>query len=140
MGMVHLSSALLISLTSLLPASCHKTSPGPNVPKNPATITTPTNALVAAPTHEPTSHNLGEVTLTNHYETCVQLGDGKNCTLTPRMLDRHNVQITVAFESKNAAGKTRDLSVTQVVAREGKRLEVVVGNFSFSFTPRLNEK
>ena len=132
--MVHLASAVLISLTSLLPASCNKTSPPENAPKNP-----PTSAAVAgAPTNPPASHNLGEITLTNHYETCVQLGDGKNCTLTPRMLDRHNSQITLAFQSKTAAGKTRDLSVTQIVAREGQRLEVVVGGFSLSFTPHIN--
>lgn len=129
----------MVSLTTLLPASCHKTSPGQNARNNPATITTPATANAVAPTNEPTSHNLGEVTLTNHYETCVHLGDGKNCTLTPRMLDRHNVQITVAFESKNATGKTRDLSVTQVVAREGKPLEVAVGSFSFSFTPHIRD-
>ena len=76
--------------------------------------------------------------LTNHYETCVQLGGGKNCLLTPKMLDKHNVQITMAIESKSAAGKTQDLSVTQVVTRTDRPLEVAVGDFALSFTPHLN--
>ena len=84
-------------------------------------------------------HNLGDIALTNHYETCVQLGSGKNCILTPRMLDHHKLQITLAFQSKTATGKTSDLSVTRIMAKDGKPLEVAVGNFNLSLTPRFNE-
>lgn len=81
--------------------------------------------------------DLGKIALTNHYETCVSLGGGRNCILTPKMIDRHNVQITVAVESKTASGKTHDLSVTQVITRVGKPFEVAVGNLSLSLTPNI---
>ncbi len=81
--------------------------------------------------------DLGTLMLTNHYETCVQLGAGKNCILTPKMIDRHNMQLTLAVESKTATGKMHDLSVTQVVTPAGKPVEVAVGDFSLSLTPNI---
>ena len=81
--------------------------------------------------------DLGEVTLTNHCETCVPLGGGKDCLLSPRMIDSHNVQLTLTVESKTAAGKTHDLSVTQVVTRAGKPFEVAVGGLNLSLTPNV---
>jgi len=57
--------------------------------------------------------------------------------LTPRMIDSHNVQLTLAVESKTARGKLHDLSITQVVTRPGKPFEVVVGEFSFCLTPKV---
>ena len=81
------------------------------------------------------SRDLGAVNLTNHYETCVALGAGKDCLLTPKMIDSHNVQLTLAVESKTAKGRIHDLSITQVVTRSGKPFEVAVGEFNFSLTP-----
>jgi hypothetical protein len=81
--------------------------------------------------------NLGEIALTNHFETYVSLGAGKDCIITPKMLDAHNVQLTLAVESK-AGGKTHDLTVTQVVTPEGKPVEVAVGDFNFSLTPSVS--
>ena len=84
--------------------------------------------------------DLGAVSLTNHYETCVQLGAGKDCLLTPNMIDSRNVQLTVTVESRNAKGKIHDLSVTQVVTKPGKQFEVAVGSFSFSLTPNVSSE
>ena len=81
--------------------------------------------------------NLGAISLTNHYETCVQIGVGQACILTPKMLDSHNVQLTVAVESKTTLGKIHDLSVTQVITRSGKPFEVAVGSFNLSLTPNV---
>jgi len=81
--------------------------------------------------------DLGEISLTNHYETYVSLGNGKDCLLTPKMIDKDNVQLTLTVESKNANGKLHDLSITQVVTRSGKSFEVAVGEFSFSLTPNV---
>jgi hypothetical protein len=83
------------------------------------------------------SRDLGAVTLTNHQETCVALGAGQSCRLTPKMIDRHNVQLTLAVESKSPKGKIHDLSITQVVTATGKPFEVAVGGFSFSLTPNV---
>jgi hypothetical protein len=85
-----------------------------------------------------TDCDLGEISLTNHYETCVLLGAGKDCVLTPKMIDSHTVQLTVKVESKTAAGKTRDLSVTQVITPSGKPFEVAVGGLSLSLTPNVS--
>jgi ABC-type enterochelin transport system substrate-binding protein len=68
MGILHIATIAAISLTSLIPASCRKTA-----------VKTSTSASVAAATTTNTAHELGELTLTNHLETCVHLGSGKSC-------------------------------------------------------------
>ncbi len=135
-------SALLGLLAGLLLAGCQKAATPqshasrPNSPAAPAAEPS-ANSLDAKPEMNIAAQDLGEVTLTNHLETCVQLGAGRNCVLTPKVIDSHNVQITLAVESKTAKGKIHDLSITQVVARSGKPLEVAVGSFSFSMTPNV---
>jgi hypothetical protein len=81
--------------------------------------------------------DLGMVTLTNHYETCVVLGPGRDCRLTPVMIDAKNVQLTVTVESKKPNGKIHDLSITQVVGKTGEAFEVAVGEYNFSLTPNV---
>jgi len=131
MGIAQITTAIAVSLAGLLPASCHKTATTTK-----AAPPAPPGLIAAAP--EPFSRDLGELALTNNNETCVQLAAGKNCILTPRMLDKKNVQITLSVESKTAEGRTQDLSVTQVVTRPGKPLEVAVGDFNLTLTPRVN--
>src|SRR5208283_3228165 len=114
------TAAVAVLLAGLLLTGCHKNAPqqktsSPGISANTGSDKTVTNTI---------SRDLGAVTLTNHFETCVKLGAGKNCVLTPKIIDSHNVQITVAVESKTASGKTHDLSVTQVVTRAGKPFEV----------------
>jgi len=104
----------------------------------------------AAVIHDGTSTNaaglklsdcdLGTVNLTNHFETCVLLGSGNDCVLTPNVIDSHNVQLTVTVESKKPNGKIRGLSITQVVAQSGKPFEVAVGDFNFSLTPVVSSE
>jgi hypothetical protein len=79
---------------------------------------------------------LGELTLTNHCETSVQLSNGKNCTLLPRG-DGRNMELTVALKTSTSDGQTHDLSVTQVAAKSGKPVEVALGDFELSFTPKI---
>ena len=74
--------------------------------------------------------------LTDHHETCIQLGAGKSCTITPKVLDRGN-PATMAVETKKADGRTDGLSVTEVVAAEGKPFEVAVGDMNLSLTPNI---
>lgn len=83
------------------------------------------------------SRNLGALTLTNNFDTCVALGAGKNCVLSPKIIDSHNVQLTLTVESKTAKGKVQDLAITQVITALGKPFEVAVGGFNFSLTPNL---
>ena len=123
----------MIFLTGLLPASCHKMA-AQQKSAPPAMTLTLTNGMVSP------NRNLGEISLTNHNETCLRLATGESCTLTPRMLDRHNVQITLALESKNDYGETHDFVVTQVIAQPGKPLEVAVGDLNLTFTPRVTDE
>jgi hypothetical protein len=78
---------------------------------------------------------LGELSLTNGHLTSVTLGRGRECLLTPVMLDRHAVQLTVALKTRNANGSLHELAIAQVIAHTGKSSDVVVGDFSFSLTP-----
>lgn len=78
---------------------------------------------------------LGELSLTNGHQTSVTLGGDRECLLTPVMLDRHAVQLTVALKTRNANGSLHELAITQVIAHAGKPSDVVVGDFSFSLTP-----
>jgi hypothetical protein len=128
MGISQIVTALTVLVTGFLPASCTKIA----LPKTPTptVATTGTNGI----------RDLGEVTLTNHYETCVHLGGGKNFTLTPKMIDSHQIELTLSLESKTPAGKTHDLSVTQVEAESGKPLEIVVGDFQLSLTPKITSE
>ena len=118
----------MIFLTGLLPASCHKT------------VTEQKSATVATAAANPDDRTLGEISLTNHNETCLRLATGESCTLTPKILDKRNVQIVLALESKNDYGETHDFAVTQVIAQTGKPLEVAVGNLNLTFTPRVTDE
>jgi hypothetical protein len=129
--MEKISAAVILLLAGLLLTGCHKTVAQQTAPATGITISGDKAQSLL------TSLNLGAVNLTNHYDTCVPLGAGKDCVLTPNMIDSHNVQLTLAVESKTAKGKVHDLSITQVVARSGKSFEVAVGDFNFSLTPNV---
>lgn len=123
----------MVFLTGLLPASCHKSAPAHKTAP-PAVVAAGTNSANSADRY------LGEISLTNHNETSFRLKSGENCTLTPKLLDSHNLQITLAIESKNDYGETHDFSVIQVVGQPGKPFEVAVDDLKVCFTPRLIEQ
>jgi hypothetical protein len=129
MWLTKIFTALMVILTGLLPSSCTQT-------KNPSAQHTPI-VTIATSSESFTNKNLGELELTNHYETCVNLGAGKSCTIKPTLLDRNNLQLTMALESKNASGKTSGLSVVQIVTKTGQSLEVAVGDMNLTLTPKL---
>jgi hypothetical protein len=118
------------------PAMWHKTASG--TASHPAAKIAAANppAVTNAVALNPGDLCLGEVVLTNHCETTVQLSNGKNCTLLARG-DGRNVELTVALKSCMANGLTHDLSVTQVSAKSGKPLEVALGDYELSFTPKI---
>jgi hypothetical protein len=130
MGISQTTSAVLVFLAGLLPASCHKVATQQKSAP-PAVAAAGTNAVNSA------NRNLGEISLTNHSETCLLLDPSKSCTITPRLLDKHDVQITLSVESKNDYGETSGFAVTQVTAQPGKPLEIAVGGFNLTFTPKV---
>ncbi len=117
--------------TSLIPSSCSKVSTLSKAAAKPGS----TNSVSVATNTN--ARDLGELSLTNHYETCIQLGAGKSCTIKPNVIGRKDLQLTMALESKMTNGKTEGLIVTQVVAREGKSFEVAIGDMNFTLTPNI---
>lgn len=86
------------------------------------------------------NRDLGELSLTNRFETRVALGNGRECLLTPEMVDRHTVQLTVTLRSKASNGLLHELAITQVVTPTGKPFDVMVGDFDFSLTPKVTSQ
>jgi len=126
------TTAVMVFLTGLLPASCHKSDA-----KN-----SPPSAMVAAATNSnllPITGKMGQINLTNHLETCVEFANGTICLLTPKVLDRGTIRITLSLESKNEYGETKDLSVAEITAKSGKPTEVSLGSMNLTFTPVIAE-
>jgi hypothetical protein len=130
MGWSQIITGVSVFLTGLLPVGCHKTTPPPSK-ASPAIV-------IVSPTSTP-QHDLGEVALTNHLETCLQLGAGRECRFTPHVIDSRTLEITVSLESRNPAGKIHDVFMTQVTAKTGKPMEVTVGDYQLSLTPDVSE-
>lgn len=128
MSFTQTTSAIVVFLTGLLPASCHK-----EPPKAPPVVVT--NTVVSV---KPDPHNLGQVLLTNHTETSLHLASGEDCLFTPKILDRQTVQISLAIESKNDYGETRHFAATQFIAQSGKPMQVTVGDVKLTFTPLIS--
>jgi hypothetical protein len=131
MGISQTATAVVVFLTGLLPASCHKTAAPQKAPPASAIATN----LVAVRQHI----DLGEIVLTNRDLTCVQFSNGGNCTLTPKLLDRKNVHITLELESKDQSGETKTFQVTEIVTPIDKTLEVSLGETDLTFTPHIVE-
>lgn len=137
MGVSHIAVIAAISLSGLLPSSCSKTSPSTTA-KKPAPSTNPATANLSPAASTPANtKDLGEIELTNRFETCVNLGAGRSCSITPKLLDRDNLQLTMTLQSKQANGKTAGLIITQVTTRPGKPFEVAIGDMDITITPEI---
>jgi hypothetical protein len=128
MNVAHIATVITVFVTGLLPSSCTRISS--------TTKAAPVANAVSVSSNE---ENLGELSLTNHYETCVQLGTGKSCRIVPSVIDRNNIRLTMTLESKKANGKTEGLNVIQVITQTGKSFEVAVGDMNLTLTPKLAE-
>lgn len=117
-------------LAGLVPSSC-TSSKSPAAQQHAPVVT-----IVTSP-ESFNRKNLGELQLTNHYETCVNLGAGKSCTIKPTLLDHASLRLTVALESKNSNGNVKGLSIVQIVIKSGEPFEVAVGDMNLTLTPVL---
>ena len=130
MWLSKLFAAAMAILAGLVPSSCTSS-------KSPA-AQHPTPAVPIVTSADPlTNQNLGELFLTNHYETRINLGAGKSCTFKPSVLDRSSLQLTMSLESKNVHGVVKGLSVVQVVTKSGEPFQVAVGDMKLTLTPTL---
>ena len=128
MGITNFATVMVALSMSWLPLSCSKSSTAQphTVSSTPAQVSKPSNLK-----------NLGELALTNHIETCVNLGAGNSCTITPTLLDGKNLQLVMALESKKKDGKMAGLSVVEVVAHSGQSFDIAVGDLDITLTPEL---
>lgn len=139
MATAHIATILALTLTGFLPSSCTKSSatkkPGAPVVAAVASSGTTNSDSTALSKNK----DLGVLNLTNHFETTIDLGAGKSCRITPQMLDRNDLQLTVTLETKQADGQTAGLNVTQVIAHPGKTFDVSIGETELTLTPNLVE-
>ena len=119
-------------LAGIIPSSCSSA-------RNPTAQQHAQVVTVATSSESLTNKNLGELQLTNHYETCVNLGAGKSCTIKPSLFNHTELRLTVALESKNANGVTKGLSIIQIITKSGQPFEVAVGDMNITLTPILTE-
>lgn len=122
-------TALMMALTGLLPSSCSS--------MNGKEAAEQAQAAHFSSSITSTNRNLGNLELTNYYEACVELGAGKSCLITPKIISHNHLQLTVAVESRKTDGETASLIVTQVITKPGKFIEVAVGGMNFALTPQL---
>jgi hypothetical protein len=133
MSFSHFITGLAVSLTGLLPMSCHH-KPATTAPAGTAATATADTNSTNAPADP---YSLGEVTLTNHSEHCVFLNNGKECDFAAKSLDKDSAQIVVTLKSKTSAGTIHDMIVTQIDAKNGVPVEAVLGDAHVTFTPAL---
>ena len=134
MGIAQATSAVMVFLTGLLPAGCHKTASQPAEAPSVSAVS-PTNG---AAKFDPKNQNLGQICLTNRTETGLHLLTGEDCLFTPKILDRKSVQIDLSVEAKNDYGETRNFAVTQIITEAGKPVQVAVGDLKLTFIPLLS--
>ena len=132
MGLSHIAVIAAISLSGLLSSSCSKAPASSQRTK--AAVT---NAVATAKPSK--TRDLGVIQLTNHYETEIDLGKGASCTITPQLLDRHNLQLTLSFGSKSADGRPTGLCITRVNAKPDLPFDITVNEVALTFTPKLVE-
>jgi hypothetical protein len=139
MGLSHVTVIAAISLSGLLPSSCVKTllAKAANY-HNTNTNQVATNAVSAISLAN--TRDLGELVLTNHYETRINLGEGRSCTITPEQLNRDSVQLTLTLQSKQADGNVAGLVVSRVTTRPGQPFEVAIGDMDITITPIVTQE
>jgi hypothetical protein len=142
MGVSHIAVVAAISLWGLWPFSCSKTSTSTAVKQHapspsPSPVVTNSSPAVSAPLN---AKDLGELELINLHETHIELGGGTSCSITPKMLDRNSLQLTIALQSRNAVGRTTSFIVTRVFTRPGQPFEVAVGDTDITLTPKMAQE
>lgn len=138
----------MVALSALLPSSCTKAKNASEAKKSaapksaPAAISTSSPGKpAAAPAALSTQpRNLGDLQLTNHLETFINLGAGMSCTILPTVLNRSNLQLTMSLELKGPDGSVKDLSVVRVTTKTDKPFEVAVGDMDLTLTPRISSE
>ena len=117
--MAHRTTCFVIALTGLLLVGCSKHSTNDPNPPSPKTST------------------LGTVDLTNQSPVRYDLGGGKACTITAKLVDDGIHDVSVAIEATDASGNSKVLGTPRARPLPGQPVTVGVGDITVSFTPRF---
>jgi len=128
-GILHIITIGTISLSGLIPLSCSKSA---KASKPVPAVSASTNAPAPA-----NMRDLGTLQLTNLYETRIDLGGGKSCTIKPLRIDRRNLQLTMTVEARSADGKIQGLNIMNLVTKPDQPFEVNLGGLDLTLTPQL---
>jgi hypothetical protein len=80
---------------------------------------------------------LGVVELSDNAPTRVDLGGGKECIITPRVISDNAVQLEMTVEAKDAAGNPMRVGSSRVTAKAGQPFSISVGDTIIAMTPTI---
>jgi len=80
---------------------------------------------------------LGVVDLSNQSPVRYNLGDGKACTITPKLVEGGMHEVSVAIEVTDASGKSKVLGTPRARPLPGQPVTVAIGDITVSFTPKF---
>ena len=110
MGVSQIIIIATVVLTGLSVSGCKRNPvPLPTVETNTVPVATNVLGASAVPVAPVSSRtrDLGVVQLTNHFETRIQLGGGKSCTITPHLIKPQHLQLTMVLNPKWPTAKPR---------------------------------
>jgi len=81
--------------------------------------------------------DLGVVELSDATPTRVDLGGGKECIITPRVISDNAVQLEMTVEAKDAAGNPMRVGSSRVTAKAGQPFSISVGDTIIAMTPTI---
>ena len=121
-----LITVLAVAVLTTFTSGCSKSSP-------------PQQAADAATAQTPTK-DLGVVELSDATPTRVDLGAGKECLITPRVISESAVQLEMAVETKDAAGNPKRVGSSRVTAMAGQPFSISIGDTTIAMTPKIKPK
>jgi hypothetical protein len=133
-------TSITTAVMAILPASCSKTSSKAGAGAQTGAAVVSSNAVAGADASggsDSKTRNLGELSLTNNYEFTVRVAKDTTCLIVPKLLDRHNVQLTLSLQKTNTAGAVQGFTMTQVTGTAGKPFDVTLGDMDITFTPMV---
>ncbi len=83
-------------------------------------------------------NELGTVEFTDGEPLMVNLGEGKTCTMTPKVLSDGTLQISMVIEGPgDMPGVKERLSSPTIISRPGQAVAITVNDLGISLTPTL---
>jgi hypothetical protein len=84
--------------------------------------------------------NLGVVELSDATPSRVDLGAGKECIITPKVISDNALQIDIVVEAKDAAGNPKRVGSSRVTTLAGQSFAISVGDTTVAMTPQIKSR